>query len=550
VRFGETPLDEAAGAILAHSLKIGDRTFKKGRQLSAEDAAALAASGRTSVVTARLDPGDVGEDEAAAAVAAGLAGPHVASGRAFTGRVNFLADTAGLCVVDRDAVERFNLVDETITLATLPPDAVVAAKEMVATVKIIPFAVRQDAVAACVALAGAAAPIFRVAPFRAHRAVLIQTRLAGIKESILDKTVETTRARLAALGSTLIDERRVAHEVAALAPEVQAALDAHADLVLVAGASAILDRRDVIPGAVVACNGEIEHFGMPVDPGNLMLMARVGPVPVLGLPGCARSPRVNGFDWVLRRVLADLPVDATALARMGVGGLLGEIPTRPLPRAQATEEREPAGPAPPHAPRIAALVLAAGQSRRMGTVNKLLIGVDGMPMVRHVVAAVRAAHLAPVIVVTGHERERVQAALRDLPVAFVDNPDFAEGLSSSLKAGLAALPADTDGVLVCLGDMPRVAAADIERLVAAFNPVEGRAIIVPTRNGKRGNPVLWAKRFFPEMRHVAGDVGARHLIGASPEAVAEVEMSSDGVLTDIDTPQALARLAATARIEV
>ncbi len=186
----------------------------------------------------------------------------------------------------------------------------------------------------------------------------------------------------------------------------------------------------------------------------------------------------------------------------------------------------------------------------MGTINKLLINVDGKPMVRHAVDAVREAGLDPVIVVTGHERERVEAALRDIPVKFVHNPAFAEGLSSSLKAGLAAVPQSADGVLVGLGDMPQVGAADIERLVVAFNPVEGRAIIVPVRNGKRGNPVLWDKRFIPDMRNVAGDVGARHLIGTYPEAVVEVEMPGDGVLTDIDTPQALARLAGTARVEV
>jgi molybdenum cofactor cytidylyltransferase len=236
---------------------------------------------------------------------------------------------------------------------------------------------------------------------------------------------------------------------------------------------------------------------------------------------------------------------------MGVGGLLGEIPSRPLPRAKATPEAAPEAPAASHAPKIAALVLAAGRSSRMGTINKLLIGIDGKPMVRHVAEAVRAARLAPIVVVTGHEHDRVEATLQDLPVTLVNNPTFAEGLSSSLKTGVAALPSDIDAVLVCLGDMPRVSAADIERLVAAFNPVEGREIIVPTRNGKRGNPVLWARRFLPDMmREIAGDVGARHLIGAYPEAVAEVEMASDGVLTDIDTPQALARLAATAKIEV
>jgi len=164
---------------------------------------------------------------------------------------------------------------------------------------------------------------------------------------------------------------------------------------------------------------------------------------------------------------------------------------------------------------------------------------------------VRGAHLSPIVVVTGHEHDRVEATLESLPVTLVHNPAFAEGLSSSLKTGLGALPSDVEAVLVCLGDMPRVTPADIERLVDAFNPVEGREIIVPTRNGKRGNPVLWARRFFPDMmREIAGDVGARHLIGAYPEAVTEVEMTSDGVLTDIDTPQALARLAAIAKIEV
>jgi molybdenum cofactor cytidylyltransferase len=548
VKFGPTPLHEAEGAILAHSLKAGDRTLKKGRVLAAADVAALKSAGLETVVAARLEPGDVGENEAAALLAERLAGAHVTTGKAFTGRANFFADAAGLCVVDEDAVIRFNRIDETITLATLPRDAVVRPKEMVATVKIIPFAVREAALAAC--MAEAQAPIFFVAPFRPRRVTLVQTELPGLKPSILDKTVEATRRRLAELGSILVSERRCKHDETALAPEMKRALDGGADLVLVAGASAILDRRDVIPAAIEAVGGTIEHFGMPVDPGNLLLLGRSGTVPVLGLPGCARSPRVNGFDWVLRRIAADLPVDDAVLARMGVGGLLSEIPTRPQPRAKA-EAPEPEDEAEaPHAPRIAALVLAAGRSSRMGTLNKLLISVDGKPMLRHAVDAVRGAGLDPVIVVTGHEREHVEAAVRELPVRTVHNPAFAEGLSSSLKAGLEAVPDTADGVLVCLGDMPRVSAADIERLVTAFNPVEGRAIVVPVRNGKRGNPVLWAKRFVPEMRALAGDVGARHLIGAYPEAVAEIEMPDDGILTDIDTPQALARLAASARVEV
>ena len=546
MKFGDTPLDQAVGAILAHNLKLGGRVFRKGRVLTADDAAALRTAGLASVVAARLEPGDVGEDEAANRIARKLVGAGITAAPAFTGRANLFAETAGLCRVDRAAVDRLNAIDEAITLATLEPDAVVAPKQMVATVKIIPFAVAGARLAACEKAVAEAAPLIAVAPFTAKRAMLIQTELPGVKPSILDKTVEITRARLTALGGTLIGERRVAHDAAMLTPAIKGALADGADLVLVAGASAILDRRDVIPAAVEAAGGTILQFGMPVDPGNLLLVGRVGTVDVLGLPGCARSPQVNGFDWVLRRLMAGLPIDAAAVRGMGVGGLLGEIPSRPLPRADVAHVTAQAG-APPR--RIAAVVLAAGRSRRMGTVNKLLIGVDGKPMVRHAVDAALAAGLTPVVVVTGHERDKIAAALTGLPVTLVHNPDYAEGLSTSLRAGLGALPPEAEGVLICLADMPRVSGVELKRLAGAFDPREGRAIIVPTRNGKRGNPVLWARQFFAEMRAVAGDVGARHLIGAYPELVAEIEMEGDGVLTDIDTPQALAKLAATAKID-
>ena len=545
MKFGETPVDEAVGAVLAHSLKAGERSLRKGRVLSAEDVAALKSAGRRSVIAARLEPGDVEENIAATQVARPLAGAHVSIAPAFTGRVNLFAEVAGLLVFDRGRIDRFNLVDETLTLATIEPYAVVAPKQMVATVKVIPFAVRSESVAACLAET-ADGPLFRIAPFAPHRTALIQTRLSGLKESVLDKTAETTRERLAALGSTLFLERRCEHLAADLAPEIATALAAGAELVLVAGASAILDRRDVIPAAIEAAGGTIEHFGMPVDPGNLMLMGRCGAIPVLGLPGCARSPKVNGFDWVLQRLLANLPAGPGEIMRMGVGGLLADIPTRPLPRAKVAAE---AAKAAKQAPRIAGLVLAAGQSRRMGTLNKLLIAIDGKPMVRRAAEAVAASQASPVVVVTGHEGERVEAALAGIKAQLVRNPDYAQGLSTSLKRGLAALPPDADGAVICLGDMPMVSETVIDRLIAGFNPVEGRAICIPTWRGKRGNPVLLGRQFFPALAAVSGDLGARDLIAAHPEQVAEIEMESDAVLTDIDTPQALAKLAASAKIE-
>jgi molybdenum cofactor cytidylyltransferase len=281
---------------------------------------------------------------------------------------------------------------------------------------------------------------------------------------------------------------------------------------------------------------------MPVDPGNLMLMGSLGDRPAVGLPGCARSPKVNGFDWVLQRLVAGLPVAPQDVMRMGGGGLLKEIASRPLPRAEAVEQSSGV----PRAPRIAAIVLAAGQSRRMGHVNKLLAEVDGKPMVSHVLDSLTASQAKPVTVVTGHDYAAVEKVLPKKGFTLTHNPDYASGLSSSLRRGLAALPENIDGVLVCLGDMPRVSPTVIDRLIAAFNPTEGRAICVPTWQGKRGNPVLFARRFFAEMQDIAGDTGARALIGEHAEVVCEVAMDDDAVLLDIDTPEALAALGGAA----
>jgi molybdenum cofactor cytidylyltransferase len=537
MRFGEVALAEAEGAILAHSLRLGTVALKKARVLSPADVELIAASGITRIVVARLEPGDVGEDEAARRVAAAAAGPEIETAAPFTGRANLFTKARGLLVFERERLDRLNLVDEAITLGTLAPFTVVEPRQMVATVKIIPFAASAEAVATCVEAAAAGGPLLRVAPFLPRAVGLVQTRLPGLKESILDKTRQVTEGRLAALGCVLAFEERCAHATGELAALIRDALGHGIDILLIHGASAILDRRDVIPSAIAAAGGRIDHFGMPVDPGNLLLLGHVGERVVLGLPGCARSPKVNGFDWVLERLVAGLPVGAAEIMRMGSGGLLAEIPSRPLPRAEA---KPPAAREKPQGPRIGALLLAAGQSRRMGGPNKLLAEIDGIPMVTRVAQRLLASRARPIIAVLGNRADEIDQALGRLPVERVHNLDFADGLSTSLRRGIGALPPDLDGALVCLGDMPLVTGRHIDRLIEAFNPLEGRAIIVPTRRGKRGNPVLWAKHFFPEMAQIAGDVGARHLIGEHAELVAEIEMDDDAILVDIDTPEALA----------
>jgi molybdenum cofactor cytidylyltransferase len=538
MKFGPVPLNQAEGGIAVHSIRQGGLVLKKGTRIGKAEIAALEAAGIPELTVARLEPDDIPEDTAAGEIAAAIAGEGVHVERAFTGRSNLFAESAGVLVVDRAAVDALNRVDPSITLATLPAFAPVVAGKMIATVKIIPFAVSESARDAALAAAAQAKPLVRVAPYRVRRLGIVSTVLPGLADKVIEKTLRITAERIAPAGARIVAERRVPHETAALAVAIREVLDAGAELVIVFGASAIADTRDVIPAAIEAVGGEIGHFGMPVDPGNLLLIAQAQGRPILGAPGCARSPKENGFDWVLMRLLAGLEVSREDIIGMGVGGLLMEIVTRPQPR-----EVPPAA----DGRRVGAIVLAAGRSTRMGGPNKLLAEIGGKPLVRFVAEQALASRAAPVVVVTGHERAKVEAALAGLRVRFVHNPDYAAGLSTSLKAGLATLPPEVDGAIVCLGDMPQVTAALIDRMLEAFDPARGALVVVPTIDGKRGNPVVWSRRFFPDLMALEGDVGARHLIATYADAVTEVPLEDSAALTDVDTPDAL--LAVKAELE-
>ncbi|WP_420348490.1 NTP transferase domain-containing protein [Pelagibius sp.] len=536
--FGDLSVDDAVGAILAHSIKAPGIAFKKGRRLSEGDVTSLREAQVHRVVAAQLEANEIHEDEAASALAGAVCGEGLTASASFTGRCNLMVQSRGVLVAERARIDALNLVDESVTLATLPPYDLVDPRQMAATIKIIPFAITRHVLEACLAVACSQGPMIRIAPLQPRKVGLIQTSLSGTKEKLLDKTRDVANQRLAMLDCEPAVERRCAHTEAAVAEQLIRLEQDGCEIVLMSGASAIVDRRDVLPAGLSAAGGEVDHFGMPVDPGNLMMVGNLRNCAVIGLPGCARSPKLNGFDWVLQRLVAGIETTPEDIMRMGAGGLLKEIASRPLPRAEAVETE--AGP--PRAPRIGALMLAAGQSRRMGKDNKLLLPVDGKPMVAHVAECLLASQAGPLAVVTGHDYAAVEAALPEGRFTLAHNPDYASGLASSLHRGLAALPEDIDGVLVCLGDMPRVSPQIVDRLMAAFNPLEGRAICVPTWQGKRGNPVLFARRFFAEMQEVAGDVGARALIGEHAEVVCEVPMDDDAVLVDIDTPEALQAL--------
>lgn len=528
MKFGPASPAEAVGGVTVHTLRQGSLVLKKGTTVGSAEVEALTKAGVKEIVVVRLEEGDVSEDVAAASIAQAVTGEGIHVERAFTGRANLFAARPGILVVDRAAVDRVNGVDEAITFATLSAYKPVVEGEMIATVKLIPFGVEGKLRDAAVKAAGHGA--LRIAPYVIKKVGIVSTLLPGLSPKVIEKTLRVTADRLAPAGATIIAERRVPHDEKVLAAAIKELLALGAELVIVFGASAIADRRDVIPAALTDVGGTIEHFGMPVDPGNLLLVGNARGVPVLGAPGCARSPVENGFDWVLMRLLAGLKVTRAELMGMGVGGLLMEIVTRPQPREkqEAEDNRN-----------IVAIILAAGRSTRMGGPNKLLAELDGKKLVRIATEQALASKASDVVVVTGHQAELVEQALAGLKVRFVRNPDFAGGLASSVKAGIAAVPPNADGAVVCLGDMPLIDAHLIDRLIESFAPDRGNLIVVPVADGRRGNPVLWSRRFFTELMTLEGDIGARHLIAKHGEAVAEVPVQGDSAFLDIDTPQAL-----------
>ncbi len=533
MRFSRLPSSDAEGCVLAHSIRLPEGKLPKGRIITEEDVESLAAAGVAEITAVRLDTDDMLEDEAAGAISAALPSGAFRLSSAATGRVNVHSTASGVFTVDRGVVDALTRIDPAITLATLADHAVVSAGEMIATVKIIPLAVPQAKVTDAVKLLEQA-PVFSVKPFIAHRVTLVATELASLKTSVMDRTARLLEQRLVVSGSSIDREIRIPHDEKHLAGVLrEIAEEDGRRLIVIFGASAVADTEDVIPAAIRAAGGHVERVGMPVDPGNLLVLGRIGQVPVIGAPGCARSPKENGFDWVLNRILAGERPSDLDIGGMGVGGLLGEIPERPRPREAVPTREDPIS--------IGALLPAAGQARRMGGSgsHKLLSTFEGEPLVRRSARSLLAAGLAPVVAVTGYRRDDIEAALAGLALTVVFNPDYESGMASSLKAGLALPALDRcDGVLIMLADMPAISSDHLRLMMVEFRKASGRAVIRAIHDGKRGNPVILPKAAFSAVQSLQGDVGARAVIENCGFPTVDVEIGAAAHI-DVDTAEAV-----------
>ncbi|WJH40100.1 molybdopterin-binding/glycosyltransferase family 2 protein [Aliirhizobium terrae] len=535
MRYGDFEIDDAEGAMLAHSIRLKQGRLPKGRVLGADDLLRLRDAGVRSVVAVKLEADDLGEDDAAAQIANAIELDHLRFSEATTGRVNIYARLDGLFVANKAVVDALNRIDSAITMACLADHVAIKAGDMVATIKIIPLSVARERVREAANLLRDATP-FEVKPYCPRLVTLIATELPSLKPSVMDRTAKLLAQRLAVSGSRLVNEVRVPHVRGAVAEQLQQFTKTQINepaMIVVFGASAVADPEDVIPAAIRTAGGVVERVGMPVDPGNLIVIGRIGKVPVLGAPGCARSPKENGFDWILNRIMVGETVTDADITGMGVGGLLMEIPTRPRPRDGDGDGDRPIA--------VGSVLLAAGQARRMGAggPHKLLAEFDGIPLVRRSAQVLLQSDLASVVAVTGYRRAEMEQALSGLDLGIRFNPDYESGMASSLVCGFSDdAVARHDGVLVMLADMPAVSAEQISSLVRAFREEGGQAIVRSVFEGKRGNPIILPRSTYAAVLSLQGDIGARAIIENSGLPVVDVDIGPAAHI-DVDTPEAV-----------
>ena len=307
MKFSNLPLKDAEGAILAHSQTIDGKHYRKGQVLKTIDIDNIAKSGIEKIVVAKLESNDVSENDAARRIGIAVSGKNTRIGLSNTGRVNVFATTNGLINFDPKMINRINEIDEGITIATLNLHERVSIDQIVATIKIIPFSVTETKVNKTEILASKYTSLVKVSSFQNYKIALLQTELPGLQKKVIEKTSSVIGSKIIDLGSVISQDLICKHESDSIAECLKSVSEKDIDLILVVGASATTDRRDVIPSGIISGGGKIEHFGMPVAPGNLLVIGRLKSKPLLALPGSARSPKKGGNDITVSYTHLTLP---------------------------------------------------------------------------------------------------------------------------------------------------------------------------------------------------------------------------------------------------
>ena len=523
--------EESLGSVIAQTYNLPGKTISKGTFVTSEIVDYFKEFDVQTILCAVPANGDIHEDEAAEAISNAIDKNQIYVEKASTGRVNFKSQSLCLVRYERALIREVNLVDESIAFSIVEHNQLLAKNDLIATLKIIPFFTQKKYVDQVISIL-AKNELFKTHSLNKKKVSLIQTSFEWQKKSMFKATSNVTRNRLEALDCSLNEEKLICHDYKALCSEIRSSTGSGIDILLISGASAITDRSDYIPKAILSEGGEIIQYGLAVDPGNLLLIGKVGNTTVIGMPGCARSPKLNGFDWVLQLLMADIPISREELAEMGAGGLLMEIASRPLPRALAksVSKREK---------KVMGVILAAGNSTRMGKDYKLLRNIGDAPLIRNTAIEMLKSDLDSCSIVLGYQSDKVADVIKDLNVNLILNPLWKEGQASSLRAAINTLDSTYSDLLIMLGDLPGIKSIHINSIIEEHLLTDNRKskITIPSFKGQKGNPVIWGRSFIDDLSNLEGDVGGRTLFSEHPAAINILEMDDPWVVKDIDTPE-------------
>lgn len=521
MKFEERKIADAEGWSLAHSLITGQQKWPKATLLTPEICVKITEQGINKVQVFKLENDDITEDAAAHLAANTVAGSGVNVVIEGRGRANLIANHDGI-FIPGNAIDVINQLDDAFSAASLPAYHVVSKGQLIATIKLIPYGIERRKIAALDVKNHKAS----VVAFSALHTTLIST---GPK--ITDKSLDALKARIERLGGTVSALMNTSHDIETVADLLKRCQNTETDIIMLLGASAISDKRDVIPAALTQVGGSITKLGLPTDPGNLLMLGTLGDKHVIGLPGCARSPALNGFDWVLERLFAGVGFDHHSLTMMGTGGLLKEMSGRRVPRI----EKKP----PTNKSNIGALILAAGTASRAQGTSKLLSMFGSQTVIEATLAGILQQSLSEVVIVTGHNAEKLQPCLNGKNITVAHNEHYQNGMGSSLSIGARTMSEKNDYIMICLADMPFVRTETYKALLMAAHKADPGAILVPTFNSKRGHPVVWHQRYFAELAHLSGDTGGKYIMQRSSAAIIEVPVDDPAILIDLDTPEML-----------
>ncbi len=512
---------------MAHSLTVAGKKWHKGSTLTEENIKPLSALGVENVQVFLLGADDISEDEAAETAANHICGKGLNVVPVGRGRANLVATTDGIFIPDK-AIDSINLLDDAFSAASLPSHTAVYSGQLVATIKVVPYAVSKVVLSKLTTHDTMA----QVHAYKKLKALAIVTG-----SDITDKIKHTLQHRLSRLNSNIEDYRVVAHNQTSVTEAINDLKRSDANLILLLGVSAISDHRDVIPAALEAANGKIIKLGIPTDPGNLLMLGQLCGKYVIGLPGCARSPALNGLDFVLERIAANLPLGHRELTLMGTGGLLKEMPERRVPRAPIIKTTSSTS--------ITSVVLAAGKANRAQGISKLLSKIKDRSVLETTITNIAKQSKSAIHVVTGHNAQALNDILTKLNVTVVHNAEYERGMGVSLASGIDSLKNKPSYAMICLADMPFIRADTYEKLTLAAQQAHEGAILIPTFHGKRGHPVVWHQQYFNKLIALNADIGGKQIIQEAREHVIEVPVEDAGILIDLDTPEMLKQFGVT-----